>query len=313
MSTVVRSMYWCRQLTALIVIFFLLFASAVQQALAAEEKLLVFGRVQDNPVRAIRDRQEFVDYVAKKLAPLGITGGKVLVVEKIGQLARAVREDQVDFFHDSVAVTVVVSKWSGSVPILRQWKYNEAEYYSVIMVKKDSGIDALSGLKGKVLAFDEPHSTSAHILPRMLLAENRLKLVRVVEHGRVEPDVIGYIHSSDDNAPNLLVTGKVDAAATSHREFQSLRPEIRDTVKIIASSMSVPRQIISIRKNLDPRIVTALKELLTNMDKNPEGQAVLNRQQGTTNIDAIPSGSIERMKDIERFIFSSLGKQVDSW
>ena len=56
--------------------------------LGAEEKLLVFGRVQDNPVRAIRDRQEFVDYIAKKLAPLGVTGGKILVVEKLSQLAR---------------------------------------------------------------------------------------------------------------------------------------------------------------------------------------------------------------------------------
>jgi phosphonate transport system substrate-binding protein len=307
-------MYWCRQFSALIVFpVCLLFASDVQKALATEEKLLVFGRVQDNPVRAIKDRQEFVDYVAKKLAPLGFTGGKVLVVERLGQLGQAVREGKVDFFHDSVAATIVMSKWSGSLPILRQWKYNEAEYYSVIMVKKDSGIDALSGLKGKVLAFDEPHSTSAHILPRMLLAANKLKLVQVVEPGRVESDVVGYIHSSDDNAPNLLVTGKVDAAATSHREFQTLRPEIRDTLKIIASSMSVPRQIISVRKNLDTRIVIALKELLTDMDKNPEGQAVLRRQQGTTNIDAIPSVSIERMKDIERFIFSSLGKQVDSW
>lgn len=307
-------MYVCRQLSALTVFpLFLLFASANQQTLAAEEKLLVFGRVQDNPVRAIRDRQEFVDYIAKKLAPLGITGGKVIVPEKVGQLAQAVREGKIDFFHDSVAPTMVMSKWSGSIPLLRQWKYNEAEYYSVILVKKDSGIDALSGLKGKVLAFDEPHSTSAHILPRMLLVEKKLKLVRVVEPGQVESDAVGYIHSSDDNAPNLLVTGKVDAAATSHREFENLRPEIRNGIKILARSMSVPRQIISVRKDLDPKIVTALKELLVNMDKNPEGQAVLKRQQGTTNIDAIPSQSFESMKIVERFIFSSLGKQVESW
>jgi phosphonate transport system substrate-binding protein len=282
-------------------------------ALAADERLLVFGRVQDNPVRAVRDRQEFVDYVAKKLAPLGITGGKVLVPEKVGQLAQAVREGKVDLFHDSVAVTMILSKAAGSIPILRQWKYNEAEYQSVIVVKKDSGIDALSGLKGKVLAFDEPHSTSAHILPRMLLAEKKLKLVQVVLPGRPESDAVGYIHSSDDNAPNLLVTGKVDAAATSHREFQNLRPEIRDGLKILATSMSVPRQIISVRKDLDPKIVGALKEILINMEKSPEGQAVLNRQQGTTNIDALPSASLERMKDVEKFIFAALGKQVDSW
>jgi len=291
----------------LLVVFF------AQRGLAAEEKPLVFGRVQDNPVRAIRDRQEFVDYIAQKLAPLGITGGKILVVEKVGQLARAVKEGKVDIFHDSVAVTMVMSKWTDSIPILRQWKYNEAEYYSVIVVKKDSGIDTLSKLKGKVIAFDELSSTSAHILPRMVLAENKLKLAQVITPGRIESDTIGYLHSSDDNSLNLLVTGKVDAAATSHREFQNLRPEIRDGFKVIAKSTAVPRQIISVRKDLAPTLVTALKELLLNMEKTPEGQGVLTRQQGTTNIDLIPSGSLDSMRTIEKFIFSSLGKQVDSW
>jgi len=292
---------------------FLLLTLFFRQPLAAEERLLVFGRVQDNPVRAIKDRQGFVDYIAKKLAPLGITGGRILVVDKVSQLARVIREGKVDLFHDSVVPTMVLSKWSGSIPILRQWKYEEAEYRSVILVKKDSGINSLNDLKGKVIAFDEPHSTSAHILPRMLLAEKKLKLVQVITPRRAEPDAVGFIHSSDDNAPHLLVIGKVDAAATSHREFQILRPEIRDRLKIIARTKSVPRQIISVRKDLDPKIVTALREILINMDKDPEGQAALKGQQRTTKIDEIPPGSLEHLRDIERFIFSSLGKQVDSW
>jgi phosphate/phosphite/phosphonate ABC transporter binding protein len=307
-------MKWCRHLS--ILVFFTLIltlSSAISDVFAAEGKLLVFGRVQDNPVRAIRDRQEFVDYIAKKLAPFGYTGGKVLVVEKVGQLAQAAKEGKVDLFHDSVAATVVMSKLAGTIPILRQWKYKEAEYYSVILVKKDSGIDSVSGLKGKVLAFDELSSTSAHILPRMYLSEHKLKLVQIVPPARVEPDVIGYIHGSDDNSINLLVAGKVDAAATSYREYQILRPEIQDGIKIIAKSISVPRQLIAVRKDLDPKVLAAIKEILVNMEKNPEGQGVLTRQQGTTNIDAIPAESIERMKIVEKFIFSTLGKQVDSW
>jgi len=292
---------------------FLMVSFASHSLLAAEGKLLVFGRVGDNPVRAIKDRQGFVDYIAKKLAPLGITGGRILVVDKVGQLAQAVREDKVALFHDSVVPTMMVSKWSGSIPILRQWKYEEADYYSVILVKKDSGINTLNDLKGKVIAFDEPHSTSAHVLPRMLLAEKKLKLVQVIAPGGAGPDAVGFIHSSDDNAPHLLAIGKVDAAATSHREFQVLRPEIRDGLKIIARTKSVPRQIISVRKDLDPKIVAALREILINMDKDPEGQAALKGQQRTTKIDEIPPGYQEHLKDIERFIFSSLGKQVDSW
>ncbi len=235
------------------------------------------------------------------------------MVDKLGRLAQAIREGKVDLFHDSVVPTMVLSRWSGSIPIARQWKYEEADYYSVILVKKNSGINSLSDLKGRVIAFDEPHSTSAHILPRMLLTEKKLKLVRVIPPQGVEPDAVGFIHGSDDNAPHLVAVGKVDAAATSHREFQVLRPEIRDGLKIIARTRSVPRQILSVRKDLAPKMVAALRDILIHMDRDPEGQAALKGQQKTTKIDEIPPGSLEHLKDIERFIFSSLGKQVDSW
>ncbi len=303
-----------KRLSVVIVLpLFLLLALVVPRAPAAEERFLVFGRVHDDPVTAVKHRQAFVDYIAKTLAPVGITGGRILVLDKLGQLAGAFREGKVDLFHDSVVPTMVLSKWSGSIPVLRQWKYGEAEYHSVILVKKDSGINSLSDLKGKVIAFDEPHSTSAHVLPRMLLAEKKLRLVQVTSPGEIKPDAVGFIHTSDGNAPYLLVTGKVDAAATSYREFKELRPDIQASIEIIGKSESVPRWIISVRKDLDPKIVAALRETLINMDKNPEGQAALKGQQRTTKIDKIPPGSLQRLKGIERFVFSSLGKQVDSW
>ncbi|MFQ5887573.1 MAG: phosphate/phosphite/phosphonate ABC transporter substrate-binding protein [Candidatus Hydrothermarchaeales archaeon] len=281
--------------------------------LAAEGRLLIFGRVQSNPVKAIRDRQPFVDYIAKKLAPLGISGGRILVVDKMSLLARAIREGKVDLFHDSVVPTMILSKWSGSIPILRQWKHGESEYYGIILVRKDSGINSLTDLKGKVIAFDEPHSTSAHVLPRMLLVEKKLKLVQIISPGESQPDAVGFIHTSDGNAPHLLVAGRVDAAGTSHREFKGLRPDIKDRLKILAKSKSVPRLLISVRKDLDPKMVTALRRILLNMDKDPEGRVALKKQQKTTKIDEIPRGSLKQLKEVERFIFSTLGKQVNSW
>ena len=125
---------------------FLLLGLAFRHPLAAEERILVFGRVYDDPVRAIKDRQEFVDYLAKKLSPTGIASGKILVVDKMHLLAQALKEDKVDLFHDSVVPTMVLSRWSGSVPIVRQWKYGEADYSGIIVVKKSSGIDTLADL-----------------------------------------------------------------------------------------------------------------------------------------------------------------------
>jgi phosphonate transport system substrate-binding protein len=299
----------------LVFVFFLTLPQVFSSALvfAAEGRVLVFGRVQDDPVRAIKDRQEFVDYLAKKLAPIGITGGKIFVVDKIHMLAQVLKDGKVDLFHDSVVPTLVLSKRAGSVPILRQWKYGEADYEGVIIVKKSSGINTLADLKGKVIAFEEPHSTSASVLPQMLLIEKKFKLVEIKSPGTVKPDAIGYSHGSDGNSPNLLITGRADAATTTYREIDRLRPEIRETLKVLAKSISVPRQIVAVRKDLDPKMVNTLKEILLNMDKDPEGQEILKRQQNTTKFDEIPAGSLDHLKDIEKFVFSYLRREVDSW
>lgn len=288
-------------------------APSTSDLFAAEAKGLVFGRVHDDPVRAIRDRQEFVDYLAKKLRPLGIGSGKIMVVDKLHELARLIKEGKVDLFHDSVVPIVVVSKWSGAIPILRQWKSGEAEYESVIIVRKSSSIDTLVDLKGKVLAFDEPHSTSAHVIARMYLIENKLKLVQMSSTGGAVPNAVGFVHGADGSAQNLLIMGRVDAAGTSSREFNELRPDVRENLKIIGKTVSVPRQLIAVRKSLDSKLHRSLKETMLEMDKDPEGQQVLRRQQKTTKIDAIPSASMEQLRAVERFVFSSLADQVGSW
>ncbi|MGE5816720.1 MAG: phosphate/phosphite/phosphonate ABC transporter substrate-binding protein [Deltaproteobacteria bacterium] len=297
-----------------LVLFFQLFQVLGRPLLfAAEGKVLVFGRVHDDPVRSIRDRQEFVDYIAQKLAPLGVTGGRIMVVEKMHLLAQALREGKVDLFHDSVAPTMVISRAAGSIPILRQWKYGEPDYEGVIVVNKKSGINTLADLKGKVIAFDEPHSTSASVLPRMLLEEKKFKLMPVELHGKVKPDWIGYMYGTDGSSLEVLITGRADAATTIPREIDRLKPEIRDSLKIIGKTMPAPRQLLAVRKDLDAKIVKELKEILVNMDKGPEGQAVLKRQQNTTKFDEIPPESLLQMKQIEKYVFSSLGKEVDSW
>jgi phosphonate transport system substrate-binding protein len=305
-----------RPVKRLLVLFLLAhFSLAIDSltALANDGRTLIFGRVHDDPVRSIRDRQEFVDYIAKKLAPLGISGGRILVVEKMQTLSQALKEGKADLFHDSVVPVLVLSKWAGAVPILRQWKYGEADYEGVIVVQKSSGINSLADLKGKVIAFEEPHSTSASILPRMLLEEKKLKLVHVKASGPVKSDSVGYIYGPDGSSVNVLMTGRVDAATTITREVERLKPEIRDSLKIIGKTVSVPRQLIAVRKDLDQKLVKGLTEVLMNMDNEPEGQGVLKRQQNTTKIDAIPLESMQQLKHINRYVFSSLGKEVDSW
>ena len=206
-----------------------------------------------------------------------------------------------------------IAKQSGAVPVLRQWKYGEADYAGLIVVKKDSGINSLSDLKGKIISFEEPHSTSATVLPRMLLEEKKLKLAQVKSPGMVQPDTVGFTYGTDGNSINVLITGRADAATTIHREYDRLKPEIRDSLKIIGTTMTVPRNLVAYRKDIDPRVAKELTQILLNMDKDTEGQGVLKRSQNTTKFDEIPPGSLDQLKHIEKYVLTSLGKEVGSW
>jgi ABC-type phosphate/phosphonate transport system substrate-binding protein len=76
--------------------------------------------------------------------------------------------------------------------------------------------------------------------------------------------------------------------------------------------MSVPRQLIAVRRDLEPKLVKALREVLVGMDSDPEGQQVLRRQQKSTKIDEIPVAAMQQLRSIEKFVFS-LPEKVSTW
>ena len=45
-------------------------------------------------------------------------------------------------------------------------------YYSVLLVREDSGIEDLAGMKGKSLGFADPDSTSGYLIPRVTLPDD---------------------------------------------------------------------------------------------------------------------------------------------
>ena len=62
--------------------------------------------------------------------------------------------------------------------LLREWKQGVAEYHSVFFTRRDSGINGISDLPGHIMAFEDPGSTSAYLIPRFTLEQNGIALAR---------------------------------------------------------------------------------------------------------------------------------------
>jgi phosphonate transport system substrate-binding protein len=90
-----------------------------------------------------------------------------------------------------------------------------------------------------------------------------------------------------------VLKGKVDAGAVNEDYFQALAGSRISELQIILTTEAVPRNLVCVRRNLDPRVTNALRDLLLGMDEDEEGRKVLKGFEETAKFDPCP-GDPER-------------------
>jgi phosphonate transport system substrate-binding protein len=278
-------------------------APTPETELGEEARALVFGDISDDPGEVIEGTQPMADYVASQLAEYGITGGEVKVAASVEQMIEFVRNGEVDIYMDTIYPATVVSDATGAQIVLRRWKFGVEEYVTVIFASQDSGITSLDELRGHMIAFDAPYSTSGFAVPAAYLTGSGLTLVGKETYGEpVGADEVGFTFSYDDeNTLQWVLRGLVAAGATDDFRFDVQFPEdARADLVELARTDPLPRQVVVIRAGLEPELVEAIVEILLAADETPDGQAALEAGQ-TTQFDEFPEGieaAVARMRGL---------------
>lgn len=256
-------------------------------------KTLTLGVVFQDARQPLEEHfRPLVDYAARKLIPTGETKGMVIVAPTAGQMMKSLEERRVDFYMESPYPTYLINRLGAARLLLRRWKGGMAEYRSVIFASKESGVKRLEDLRGKIIAFEDPGSTSGYFLPKLFLLKKGFAVVeKASPAAKVSPADIGYIFGdTDKNIVNLVIQEKVAAGALSNDDLASLDDKVKKLVAILGESESVPRHLVSVRKDLPEPVVKRLKEILVSMNQDEEGQKILRQTDGTTKFDSLPGG-----------------------
>jgi phosphonate transport system substrate-binding protein len=261
-----------------------------------EAKTITLGIVAPMNQKEVEEHfRDFVRYVAKKLSSAPAIEGRVVVTPTQSQLANLLTERKADFYMESPYPTYLINSVYGAGKLLlRRWKGGMAEYYALIFTKKNSETKRLEDLRGKIIAFEDPGSTSGHFLPKFLFSRMGFKLS---EKTRIEPNVspgeVGYIFVySQDKLVNLVLMNQVAAGAFSNDDYASLDARKKSEITILAETDRLPRHLVSIRRDLAPVLANRLEKILLSMDQDPEGRLILQRTDGTTKFDALPGGEL---------------------
>jgi phosphonate transport system substrate-binding protein len=138
---------------------------------------------------------------------------------------------------------------------------NRPDYYTVISVMADSGIDSIAALKGKKIALGDVGSTSKHLAPLQLLKDYGLDPIKDVER----------VHTSIKLGWEGLKRGDVAAFATTSDKFLSMRNGEKDlepgAIKVIGRGGDLPCDVMIASPYLPESVIAKVRDAIVKNSK----------------------------------------------
>ncbi len=181
-------------------------------------------------------------------------------------------------------------------------RFGETTYKGQIIVRADSGITTLQDLKGKVMCWVDPNSTSGYIIPRIMLKANGIDpdtdFSKQVEAG------------SHNNVVTQVYNGECDAGATYVDARSSIAadfPDVNEKVVVLATTADIPNDNVSFTKDfpadMRDQIVTALLDIAST-DQGKEALNTLYSIEGLQKAD-------DSFYDVFRADLSKAGMNIE--
>jgi phosphonate transport system substrate-binding protein len=282
-----------RRLGALVLGALFIAPSGAQGQGRIDSRAVTLGLVSEVNPKAIDEHfQPFIRYLARQALAGPNDRGSVLVAKTLPELVTLLGEKKVDFFMESPYPTYVINIVHGAgTLLLRRWKGGKPEYRSLIVALR-GGPGRLEDLRGKILAFEDPESTSGYFLPKLFLQRNGFKLTHATSLSATLPDTeTGYVFAkSQGTLIDWIVNRRVAAGALSDDDYASLDEKTRNGLYVLARTELLPRHLLSVRKDLTPELTERLSRILRAMHENEEGRKILERTDGTMKFDLLPGG-----------------------
>ncbi len=159
-----------------------------------------------------------------------------------------------------------------AIPLARpEYKGGVSTYYGMIFVRKESGIRNGADMQGKRFVFVDKSTTAGYLLPL-----HYFKAEDIADYHAWFSET--YFAGTHEDAIYDVLDKRADIGAAKNTVFFRLAQtdqRLLDDLEILATSPEVPENGLMMRGDIDKPTLTALKECLLAMDKDPKGREAL--------------------------------------
>ncbi len=245
-----------------------------------------------SPAESLTFYEDIFDYIGEKLGR-GVemvqrkTYAEVNFLMKEGQIeaafvcSRPYVEGHRDFGMELLCVPVCFGK---------------TEYYSYFIVHKDSAIEKLEDLRGKLFAFSDPLSNTGMLIPVYTLAK-----MGETPESFFKRYIFTYSH---DNSIRSVAEKFVDGAAVDSLIWEYLsatEPKWTAQTKILHKSNACAIPPVVVSPGIDSRLKERLRSAFLNMHNDPKGSRILKRVL-IDRFTVIEDSAYDSIRQMEAFI-----------
>ncbi len=237
--------------------------------LEARELKIVFI-AYENPDQLLDDVKPVLAYLKKELKLANL---KHFVATDYAGVVEALKAKRADMGFMGPLQYVLAHEQAGAIPIVGEVYNGKPTYTARIFVHKDSGLKRIEDLRGRSIAFVDPISSSGYLYP--LEVFKRARLIGGADEAQKFFKKL-FFAGGDEQAIRAVLNKFVDAAGIGQYAHDLLRPDERDDIVHIAESQPIPSHCAVVRKDLNPKTVTALQNALLALNKGPNQKLLKN-------------------------------------
>jgi len=215
------------------------------------------------------------------------------------------RTGKVDFVAETAFSAILYEELAGAEILLRQWKGGQASYRAFFFTRIDSSIQRIEDLAGKLIAFEDPGSTSGYLVPKATIIDHGLA-PRFTGEVRRSTDV-GYLFADSElNVVAWVARGRVDAGVLSDGDWADpsrVPLGLKRQLRVFHKTAKIVRSLLVARPGLAESRKRGVVDSLLGMHDTEEGRDVLQDFFKTERFDRLTGdaeASIEHIRSLIR-------------
>ena len=246
-----------KRLTSFLAVLLLCLSGSISLAASSDDPdtLRVALLPDEDASTVIKNNKPLKNYLEQTL------GKKIdlVVTTDYSSMIEAMRHGRLELAYFGPLSYVMAAQKSDIEAFAAMEKKGKATYQAVVIANAESGINSLSDIKGKNMAYGDPASTSSHLIPKSMLKNAALA---------PKQDYKEHFLGAHDAVAVTVQSGRADAGGLSRPIFESLVEKgIIDPakVKVLGYSSPFPQYPWALRSDLKPELKEKIKQAYYDM------------------------------------------------